>query len=289
MNGVRSRLRRTLEPVLARFPRRTRAGDRLILAYHNIRPAGTRPFGDRSLHLALDHFEAQLRVIRQEADIVPLMELLNTHAAQSRRVAITFDDAYASAVTIGVRACVDAGAPCTIFVTPGLLGTIPIWDRRGDANTWTERDRTAFLWEHGGIDTAISSSHATPSAARIATHEELVIAAQHPGVSLGAHTMTHPNLGVLTAEAARRELGDSWEWVRERFPRQAVPVAAYPFGIAPGDAAAVCAASGLSFGALVSGGWMRVRPAAHAVPRWNVPAGISRNGFLLRLRGRLIG
>ena len=289
MSWVRSRLRQTLEPVLTRLPRRTRAGERLILAYHNVVPTGTMPFGDRSLHLPLDQFEAQLSAIRQEADIVPLMELLDAHVPQRRRVAITFDDAYASALAIGVRACVDAGAPCTIFVAPGLLGTIPIWDRQGDANMWSEAERSTFLWENGGVDTMPPSSHATPSAARIATYEELIRGAQLPGVSIGAHSMTHPNLGALAPDAAIRELGGSLDWVREQFPVQSIPVAAYPFGIAPPDAATVCVAAGLAFAVLISGGWMQVAPASHSVPRWNVPAGISRNGFLLRLRGRLIG
>ena len=35
-------------------------GRRLILAYHNIIPTGSAPVGDRSLHLPLDEFAAQL-------------------------------------------------------------------------------------------------------------------------------------------------------------------------------------------------------------------------------------
>ena len=88
------------------LPRRTRPGDRLILAYHNVVPAHWAPRGDRSLHLPVDKFEAQLRMIRNEAEIVPLMELLTTSAPNDRCVAITFDDAYASALELGVGACV---------------------------------------------------------------------------------------------------------------------------------------------------------------------------------------
>ncbi len=288
----RAAVRTAAESVLVRLPRRTRPGDRLILAYHNVVPAGTPPVGDRSLHLPVDRFEAQLRLVRREADIVPLMELLTTDAPRDRRVAITFDDAYASALRLGVGACVAACAPCTVFVAPGLLGTVPVWDRRAAEGRWSDADREAFLWGDRGIDTAIpwdASSQMRADTCRIATAGELLACAAQPGVTLGNHTMHHPNLGALGDDEARAEVEEAQAWLAAQVPGRAVPVVAYPYGHAPRRPEAALGVSTVRFGALVTGGWW-ARDAArppHATPRWNVPAAISHRGFELRLRGRL--
>ncbi len=292
--ALRSLVRGAAERVLCALPRRTQPGDRLILAYHNVVPTDWAPCGDRSLHLPVDTFEAQLRVIRNEAEIVPLMELLTTDAPNDRRVAITFDDAYASALALGVGACMAHRAPCTVFVAPGLLGTVPIWDQRANSGTWTAIDREQFLWHQLGRRAASDAP-----APRVQVASELLIASadmlralpRAAGVSFGNHTMTHPNLAALTTDDVRREIDAAWGWLHECLSDAIVPVVAYPYGLAPRDAAGAMPRDYADFGLRVTGNWQRAGAVADplAFPRWNVPSGISEHGFRVRLRGYLAG
>lgn len=288
--SIRSAARAAAESVLVRLPRRTQPGDRLILAYHNVVPAGSPPRGDRSLHLPIDRFEAQLRLIRHEAEIVPLMELLTTDAPNDRRVAITFDDAYASALRLGVGACVAADAPCTVFVAPGILGAVPYWDRAADAGRWSDAEREAFLWTRRGIDHEATQSIEVPNhPCRLASRGELAEVAEQPGVTIGCHTGDHPNLAALDAAEASEQVRAGGTWIASAFPERAIPALAYPFGLAPRDPHALLASTGLRFGLFVTGGWHGGHTPLDAarVPRLNVPAALSINGFAIRLRGML--
>jgi peptidoglycan/xylan/chitin deacetylase (PgdA/CDA1 family) len=291
---LRSMVRGAAERAMCALPRRTRPGDRLILAYHNIVPAGWAPCGDRSLHLPIDKFEAQLRMIRNEAEIVPLKELLTTDAPDDRRVAITFDDAYSSALRLGVQACASASAPCTVFVAPGLLDTVPVWDRAADAGMWTSRDRERFLWEaRGSADHSMLSSLASGSSSdpnlRIATEDELRSAVAHAGVTLGNHTMSHANLGALTTKLACEELSAADAWIKAFAREQMTPVVAYPFGIPPQDPSSAIPVCCGNLGLKVMGGWFSALPNPLELPRWNVAAGVSMAGFAVRLRGHWTG
>lgn len=289
---LRHVLRSSAESLLSFAPRRTVVGDRLILAYHNIVPAGMPAQGDVSLHLPIDRFEAQLRHLRRVADVVALDDLLLTQEAKSRLVAITFDDAYASALTLGVSACVDQGIPCTVFIAPALLGRIPVWDAMAEHGRWSEGDRQRFLWEQRGVnmpDAALDDQLGMfPSTLRIATEADVLAVCRQPGVAVGNHSMHHANLGALSTAEARAELRAASDWLDSRFP-SASAVVAYPYGIAPRDPASALRGTKLEHGLVVSGGWWRRGQdiSTQTIPRWNVPAGITSRGFELRLRGWL--
>lgn len=64
---------------------------------------------------------------------------------------------------------------------------------------------------------------------RTLTLDELRTMAAQPGISIGAHTMTHPVLSLLSPLAQRRELADSRTWLEDAI-RAPVRSAAYPFG-----------------------------------------------------------
>ena len=111
---------------VARFLARRRCA---ILAYHNIVPDGTRPGGDRSLHLERSRFAAQLDLLTDAVDVVPLEALIRSDAEDRGRprIAVTFDDAYRGAVTLGVDELAKRELPATIFVAPGLVGGRTLW------------------------------------------------------------------------------------------------------------------------------------------------------------------
>jgi hypothetical protein len=101
--------------------------------------------------------------------------------------------------------------------------------------------------------------------------------------------MNHPNLASLPASEVEEELFSASEWLRARFPDSVDPVVAYPYGLIPKDAFAHLGRSGAAFGLAVRGGWIRSGQAfeAASVPRLNVPASITIDGFRLRMRGLL--
>jgi peptidoglycan/xylan/chitin deacetylase (PgdA/CDA1 family) len=288
LSSIRAAVKSVCESVLLKTAKRVRAGDGLILAYHNVVPAGTAQIGDRSLHLWDTSFEAQLDVLMSEHRVVPLMELLNSTSSGETRVAITFDDAYASALELGVAACVRRGLPCTVFVSPGLLTSTPAWDILAESGKWSELERATFLDAHKGRATMGKAGGAsTSSLLRIADLAALERWSACGLVRLGNHTMNHPNLASLTPVEIQEELGSASDWLRARFSDSVDPVVAYPYGLVPREPHGHLGRCGASFGLAVHGGWIRSgRPlSAESVPRWNVPASITLDGFRLRLRG----
>ena len=293
---LRRTARAAVEQVLTWLPSRTTAEDRLILSYHNVVDSRDEQLGDRSLHLLVDDFVRQMDELQEHTEVVPLWDLLHdtttTASAGRLRVAISFDDAYASALERGVAECARRRLPCTIFVAPALLNGVPFWDRAGAASKWSEQERLEFLGASRGVD---SDPPTTPPAAlraqRIASLAELQAAAALPGVRIGNHTFDHANLGALSADEVLAQIKRAAEWLAHHVDSPLLPVVAYPYGIAPASPNPLRSSQVVSFGLRVTGGIIRGgAPALDAfnVPRWNVPAGISGKGFALRLRGHLI-
>jgi hypothetical protein len=70
-----------------------------------------------------------------------------------------------------------------------------------------------------------------------------------------------------------------------------LPWLTYPYGLSSPEAERVAAAEGYAGALRVSGGWMGPANAVNrfALPRYNVPAGLSIRGFDLRTAGILAG
>lgn len=270
----------------------------LILAYHNVVPDDAPPSGDRSLHLPRREFAAHLDILAERCRVVPLADLPDVRADEKPVVAITFDDAYRGAVTTAVDELVRRGLPATIFVTPKFVGDGAFWwdeltppgavapaiPRYIALDALCGDDESIRKWaaEHGVSVTK------PPSHSRVATEAELRAAVAKPGITLGSHTWGHPNLAALSYEDASRELTQSWAWLRDRFPDRLIPWIAYPYGGVSEDVQEVAAATGYRAGLRVDGGRARAgawRNTPHAVPRYNVPSGISRRGFRARVGG----
>ena len=269
----------------------------LILAYHNVVPDEAPPAGDRSLHLSRSDFAAQLDILADRCTVVPLADVRASEPGSAPLVAITFDDAYRGAVTTAVAELVRRKLPATIFVAPQYVGDGSFW--------WDELTppgavapavpRTLALGGLQGDDRSIRAWASrqgvpvTPAAShlRVATEAELKAAVGKPGITLGSHTWSHPYLPSLSYEEVSRELTQSWSWLRDRFPDRLVPWISYPYGGVSEDVEEVAAATGYRAGLGMVGG--RVTPRAwnapHALPRYNVPAGVSVRGFRARVGG----
>ncbi len=305
----RATTKAALEPLLLRsglVVNSARQKDRsvAVLAFHNIVPDREPPAGDRSLHLPVSEFAALIDTLSRYAAFVSLEEAV---AASSRtnalRLAITFDDAYAGATSLGLDALAARGIPATIFVAPTLLGAANTWwDAAANPtdgavlaelrNEWLDgwrAGRTAAIRE-GFLSAQDGSQKPLSPEFRIADEDSLRVAANRPGVTLGSHTWSHPNVAALASSAETldeltNELRRPLEWLRA-FGAPMVPMLAYPYGRWNAVAARMAADIGYTAAFRVDGGaWGQSRPPMHELPRINVPAAMRAGGVLMRMAG----
>jgi len=269
----------------------------LVLAYHNVVPAGERPCGDRSLHLPQAAFAAQLDALAATHEVVSLAAFDQAPRGDRPRAVITIDDAYRGAVTAGVGELVARGLPATVFVAPGLFGTSTWWDRLAEpaGGAVPPAVRAAALAAHQGRGPSVMAAFglgamSLPEWAGIASEEEVRAAATAPGITLGAHTWSHANLAALEPEDLAAELERPLRWLRGLGAR-AVPWLAYPYGLTSANVAKATASNGYAGAFRIEGGWIPVDAGElarrHEFPRYNVPSGLSLRGFRLRSAGLL--
>ena len=281
-------------PHLGRILRRHRT---VVLMYHNIVPSGVERLGDLSLHVSQQDFAAQLDLLHQHFEIVPLMSLVAEDAQrlplERPRIAITFDDAYSGALTVGIQELVSRRIPATIFVAPGLVGQETWWDLVAveTSGAIPEDERRNLLVSHGGRrDAILAVTHKSVGARaragfpRIATLSQLADAAVKPGISLGSHTWTHPNLAALNSSELHEELVRPLEWLRDRY-RSFIPVVSYPYGLSSKSVEDAASNAGYCAGLQADGGWLTREKSSRpfALPRFNVPANLSIDGLWVRL------
>jgi peptidoglycan/xylan/chitin deacetylase (PgdA/CDA1 family) len=261
------------------------AGRSLVLAYHNVVEDLEHGRGDRSLHLPVSAFRQQLDLLQEHCRVVSLEQIVaGAPDAHRPSVAITFDDAYCGAVELALPELLNRGLPATVFVAPGLLG-VPVtwWDALGElAGKGAENERDRILVEEKGRHTA-PASVTLPAHYACATEAQLLDLAR-AGIDLGAHTWSHPNLARLAPEDLAGELEQPLEWLRHR--KVGFAMLAYPYGITCPEVERAAKAVGYVAAFRVQGGWMTPKSdSLWSLPRFNVPAGLSRAGFLLRLSG----
>jgi peptidoglycan/xylan/chitin deacetylase (PgdA/CDA1 family) len=278
--------------------RRQRRGDVLILAYHNVVPDDAQPAGDRSLHLPQRRFAAQLDALVRTHDVIPLANALAGHSGQRPAVVLTFDDAYEGAVTVGVSELEKRGLPATIFITPSFLNGHDFWWdalTEPDGNALSPRLRAWALDDCAGRDAEVraraprerdATLTRAPSHARCAHEHDLVAAAGARGITLGSHSWNHPNLPRLDDSALATELTLPLEWLRERFTN-VLPAISYPYGLSSARVESAARAAGYTAGLRIEGGWITSGTIENplAVPRLDVPSGLSPAGFELRTSG----
>lgn len=290
----RSALERTLSfpPILRYFERRTQ-GKCVVLAYHNVIPDNEPVSGDPGAHLRISDFCGQLDLLSQTARILPLEDLI-THEpiGDDLRVAITFDDAYRGTLLLGLPELVRRKIPATVFVPTGLIGTKAFWWDEFEFSGW-EGDRVPLTSLRGHYPTVRDWALKNGWTARDqgpfqipCTEKELLeAAASSEGIRFGSHTVSHLNLMELAVEEIREEFQASLDWLGERD----LPVSAwlsYPYGLASSAAEKVANQCGFAGALTITGGPIRPPPDnPFRMPRINIPAGTSRQGFLLRLFG----
>lgn len=298
---MKADLRRSAEWLLARSSgplrlRRGWLGQTLLLAYHNIVPNGEEVVGERSLHLSQRSFADQLDALTRTHEIVSIESLVDGRPRSRKpRAVITFDDAYRGAVRAGVSELAKRGLPGTIFVAPGFVPNGSFWWDRlaGPQGMVAEDVRTTAMKQMRGIDSEIRKravdthvqENALPVHALAATLDELKETAAIPGITLGSHSWAHPNLAELTTAEVETELRESLDWIRAHFSN-VVPWLSYPYGLFTPEVERVAERVGYAGAVTISGGWLKPdHERRFAVPRLNVPSGVTLSGFSLRSCG----
>jgi peptidoglycan/xylan/chitin deacetylase (PgdA/CDA1 family) len=299
---IRKMLKRSAEATIAatgmhRFAHRVRRDRAIVLAYHNVVPDELAGSGDSSLQLPLSAFRRQLDTMCRECDPVPLIDLLrDDQGARNGRmpVAITFDDAYRGTLELALPELEERGLPSTIFVAPGLLGDRTLWwdALAEDGEVEPELRSRIFSEGEGTLPRARRIAEADgltwremPELLRTSTEPELARAVARGGCTLGSHAWSHASLVHLSHAALQEELARPRDWLRERFGGSYVDVLSYPYGHTSAEVAAAAAASGYQAGLALTRGSLRdaIRTTPFALPRMNVPAGLSANGMRIRL------
>jgi len=159
------------------FYRTLRRDEAVVVVFHRINDA----YPNDPLTYTTQRFEAFVRFFGRFFNVVPLSELvrrLEAGVELAACLAITFDDGYRGNATIAAPILESHGQRACFFVTTGFIGTdhVPWWDAEKKIQTrWMTWDQVRLLRKSG--------------------HD------------VGSHTQTHPDLGVIGPDEARREIG----------------------------------------------------------------------------------
>jgi peptidoglycan/xylan/chitin deacetylase (PgdA/CDA1 family) len=277
-------------PALAR---RLRRRDVLVLAYHNVVPGDAPVRGDRSLHLGQERLHRQLSRLSRTHQFIPV-DRIGEPGDGRPRVAVTFDDAYRGAIRLGVEVLADLRVPATVFVAPGCLGGKRFWwDLLAAGAELEPAVRAHALTSLQGKTSAVrawagaggSGAGLTPDQAT-ATVAELDAALAFDGLTLASHTWSHPNLVTLDDAELVEELERPLAWLKDRYPARTAEWLSYPYGSWSPPVARLARQAGYRGAFRIDGGWIRGAGGdPHALPRMNVPAGLSVEGLELRGSG----
>jgi peptidoglycan/xylan/chitin deacetylase (PgdA/CDA1 family) len=236
----------------------------VVLGYHRVTALPSDP---NSLAVAPDNFRVHMEYLKQNFQIVRFDE--DWSRVRKPAVVVTFDDGYADNMFEALPILEDIGVPATFFISTDNLetGSGFWWDELermvlGGASypalfeledvrhgkiwpTATIEERKALLrdliqiamkineeqragwieqireWGGGGGPAGAANRPLTPG--------ELINFAKSKWVTVGAHTVTHSSLSVLSEEEQKHEIISSRQQL-ERILGKEINVFSYPFG-----------------------------------------------------------
>jgi len=171
----------------------------VIVAFHRV---NDRFVGDELTTSASD-YENLCRFFRSDFDVVSLTRLLDAMdrgESTAGMLVITHDDGYRDNYEVAAPILAKLGLPATIFVSSGFVETEKVawWDRELDEQPgWMSWDQVRALRESG--------------------------------LEIGAHTVTHADLGKLSVDEAWAEITDS-KRALESALGESIDLFAYPYG-----------------------------------------------------------
>jgi peptidoglycan/xylan/chitin deacetylase (PgdA/CDA1 family) len=147
-------------------------------------------------------FKRQMAYLVEHCSVVEPSKIMTACPNGARSiVAITFDDAFLSVFENAVPVLKEYGLPAGIFVPAGCLGRPPSW-----AMPETSGDKDEVLMS-----------------------ERLIAGLDKDGFEIFSHTVSHPVLTDVGAEALESELIDSKDLLEEMLGHEVVAIS-YPYG-----------------------------------------------------------
>ncbi|HEV2719698.1 MAG TPA: polysaccharide deacetylase family protein [Thermoanaerobaculia bacterium] len=260
----------------------------VILLYHRVAELDSDP---QLLAVHPKNFEAHLAILRDIANPTALTEL----GTKRGSVAVTFDDGYADNVEIAAPLLEAYSVPATIFVATGYCtaGRELWWDElerlllpASDWNVEMRHDPTPQHRAYRELSATLRNApvaerdrvlaelrvRAGISAAARATHRPLTVAqlrAIGGPLTVGAHTVWHPQLSALPPAEQRSEIVESKRQL-EAWTGKRVTSFAYPFGGAndfSDDAVRFAREAGFELACANVPGTVRASTSRFALPR----------------------
>lgn len=177
-----------------------------ILTYHSIDDSGS------PISIDAPAFRRHIAWLASGAVRVVSIDALMALPADADAVALTFDDGFVNFADVAAPLLVEHRLPATLFVVTGHVGGTNAW--RGSCAA--------------GIPTMPLLDWSTLGSLA----EE--------GITIGAHTRTHPNLATLDPSQLADEIGGSADDLERELGRRP-SLFAYPYGAVPGAAARAAA------------------------------------------------
>lgn len=226
-------------------------------------------------------FERLLNLLRARYDPVALdaaVEAVGRPSARLR-VAVTFDDGWRDTHDHAWPIARAAGVPIAVFHCPGLSGTVdPFWPEQVSARLRDTHPRTLIAAEierlkplSPGDRSLWFLAHPARGPVRggaLMTGVQVRELHAH-GVTIGAHTMTHPLLPGLDRAQAAWEIAAARDTLEDLLEAPCLWFA-YPNGSMDPLSAALVAEAGLRFSLVCSPGLLSPRTHPLAIPRVNV-------------------
>jgi peptidoglycan/xylan/chitin deacetylase (PgdA/CDA1 family) len=174
-----------------------------------------------------------METLARVAEAVRLRDLVLSiprNTIRRNTVVVTFDDGYVDALTVALPILERYGIPATVFVVSGYVGREFWWDEldrvvsgssnaskrltgsAGSTAVMSHAARLSGLPDMERRRTLLALAQANTVSKpeqRALTVEELEYLARHELVEIGAHTVTHPLLPLLSQGEQRCELEDS--------------------------------------------------------------------------------
>jgi peptidoglycan/xylan/chitin deacetylase (PgdA/CDA1 family) len=292
-----------LRPVFGALSPAGRRGRLTILIFHHVHARRDDLFPNE---MHADAFRERMRWIRRWFNVLPLEDAataLRRGALPERALAISFDDGYADNYTVALPILRAMGLPATFFVASRFLEGGRMWNdtvietvrrargsgldlaalRLGRHEIRSLGQRRAAIGallaqlKYRPSDERQALADAMAGLADVALPDNLMLTHRQlrelaaAGMSVGAHTASHPILAALDEAAAQREITEGREAL-EAIVRQPVRLFAYPNGKPNVDytAAHVRIVEKLGFTAAVStaAGAARARNTGYELPRF---------------------
>ncbi len=134
--------------------------------------------------------------------------------SKGRVCAITFDDAFVSALVNALPELAGRQWPCTVFVPAGVMGRVPDW----------------------AMETRLASTE-------VVAGQDIIKSLLSSLVTVGAHTVSHPYLSRIPRHAARVEVEQSRSML-SAVTGQEVRLISFPYGDYDQEVAAMCREAG---------------------------------------------